>query len=130
MPAIDSHDMNASSFENMRPCATLSKKRYDAIGAGVRELVHDATVCDAIMRHVCEVMNFDPSLPTYTDEVKIKSKAAREKKMAEHGKSTYELTRAREYYLANKERLNARRTENARLKRELAANVPSDATRV
>ncbi len=110
-----------------RACATLSKKRYDAIGAGVRELVNDDAVYESIMRHVCAVMNFDPTAQTYTEEVKLKSKAARDKKMVEHGKSTYELTRARDYYVANKERLNARRTENARLKK-LAAAAASAST--
>ena len=49
------------------PCAmsVLSRRRYDAIASHVRSLVPPETA-DAILRHVCSVMRFDPDVGMVT----------------------------------------------------------------
>jgi hypothetical protein len=50
--------------------STLSKKRYMELGEKVSSILREKEDAEAVMKAVCEVMKFDPSVSRYSEEVR------------------------------------------------------------
>lgn len=79
--------------------STMSRARYNAIEAVMRERTNDPRVVLDVMTSICAIMRFDPTAKQQYDPIKSLKQRERVKEEAkELGVSTYELQNRRKYY--------------------------------
>jgi gas vesicle protein len=103
--------------------SVLSKKRYYAIYDTIKELFGDSKI-DVIMTGIEEIMKFHPQL-SFPPEKSKKVQEFVKKRTSELNISVYQYSNGQAYYQKNKEKLNKRRTENARRARSLTTDLKS-----
>ena len=98
------------------PYPLITKTRFYQF----KEALNEASKLDAdtVITIMMRVFEFDPSKVTYTQQTVDCNRAYIQKKREETGKSTYQLLNQAKYYQENKERLNAKRSENRRKAKE------------
>jgi hypothetical protein len=58
------------NINGARGASTLSKKRFVEFEARVKSVLGECEEAEEIMKAICDVMKFDPSVPTYCEGIR------------------------------------------------------------
>jgi len=72
---------------------TMSKKRYNEIVKSLHDILQDDQLVTTIETRIKEVMNYDPTAPSYNPEYGKQQVEQRQQRATKENKSIYEIYR-------------------------------------